>query len=623
MPCVTFLPAGRSVTVDPGANLLEAARQCGIRIRNDCGGQGACGRCIVRILSGDGVRLSSRHELAQGEVLACRFLTVESDVSVFVPRSSQEATEDVTVRKAEPTPVEFPPPDALIKTAALDLPPPTLEDNVSDSERLLRGLQGWRPGDYSLPLSVLKELPSTLREANWRAQVTVAVDHSGLSVAHLAGDGQKPPCILAVDVGTTALKAKLLAPSQNWSASCYNSQGIYGPDVISRIIYCQQHEGGLQRMQSLVVGDINRLLTAVLERAGLTRQDVWAVVASGNTTMIHLLAGLHPLWIRREPYVGSCYDLPPLAASQVGLEIHPHGLLYCLPSVASYVGGDITAGVLATGLAERDGPVMLVDLGTNGEIVIGSREFLICCSASAGTAFEGEASASGTRAMPGAIEAVSYRGRLQWETIDNRPPVGICGSGYIDLLAVLLLRGVVDRTGKFQDGSSSCLRKDGYGGHECVLVSAEDAVSRKDIVLTQGDVDNLVRAKGAIYAAASVLLENLGMDWPDLDQIMLAGAFGDKINIENAVRIGLLPDVPRRKIAFVGNTSLDGSVMAALDEKQYVRARRIARQMTYLELSTHPDYMNQFVAARFLPHTEAERFPSVAKALASSGAAAT
>ena len=611
MPRVRFLPAGKSLEVGPGTSLLEAARLCGVRIRNDCGGQGACGRCIVRVLSGTGVQLSARHKLRSGEVLACRYLALESDVLVFVPRTSQEVTEDVVVRKAARVPEEFPPPGALVKRVPLELRPPSLEDNASDHDRLMRALNAWRTGAYTLPLEVLRNLPRGLRDAGWRADVTVAVDGQRAAILEVSPPAPMRPCIVAVDVGTTALKADLLAPRQTWAASCYNSQVTCGPDVISRILYCQQHKDGLQRMQRMVVRDTNLLVAALLQAAGLAREDVAAVVASGNTTMIHFLLGLEPLWIRREPYVGCSYHPAPVRASDVGLSIHPRGLLYCLPSVSAYVGGDITGGVLASGLWEQARPHVLIDLGTNGEIVIGDREFMACCSASAGPAFEGEASASGTRARPGAIETVYFSNGLRWKTIEGQPPVGICGSGYIDLLAALLQQGLIDRTGKFQDGTCSCLRQAEHGTLECVVVEAEDAAGDEDIVLTQADVDNLVRAKGAIYAASSVLLRNLGMDWNDIDQIMLAGAFGDKINLENAVRIGLLPDVSRRRIKFVGNTSLKGAVKVALSEADCARVHDIARRMTYFELSTHPHYMEEFVAACFLPHTDTDRFPSV------------
>jgi len=604
------------VEVEPGTSVLEAARAAGVRIRNDCGGRGACGRCIVHIRTGEVVRLGTRYELRPGEDLACRTLTVESDVEVFVPKASREVSEEVTVRQAAPLPSDQPSERAVVRAIALKLPPPSLEDNLDDHARLVRGLKRRRQGHYELPEAVLRELPHVLRESDWNPAVTVAAGPHACRVLKVSGETPpRRPCILAVDVGTTALKAQLLAPGCGWQASCYNSQVMYGPDVISRIMYCQRKGSGLGRMQHLVVGCINGLIEALTQKAGIDRRDIWAVIASGNTTMIHLLCGLPPLWIRREPYVGCSYHLPPMQAAEVGIEINPLGRLYCIPAVSAYVGGDITAGVLSVGLAERERPAMLIDLGTNGEIVVGNREFLVCCSASAGPAFEGEASASGTRAMPGAIQAVYRHGdEMRWETIGGEPPVGICGSGYIDLLAVLLELGVVDRTARFQEGSAKCLRPGpGAGSLECLLVSSQQSVAGKDIVLTQADLSNLVRAKGAIYAAASILLKSLGMSWDDMDRIMLAGAFGERINKDNAVKIGLLPDVPRDRIEFVGNTSLEGAIMVALDEENYARAESIAGKMTYLELSTHPDYMNEFVAACFLPHTDAERFPSVAR----------
>jgi uncharacterized 2Fe-2S/4Fe-4S cluster protein (DUF4445 family) len=612
MPRVTFQPTGAAADVASGTSLLDAARTAGVRIRNDCGGRGACGRCVVQVKEGHVHRLSTRYELKQGEDLACRVLALESDVTVFVPKVSREAGEDVSVREIEPLPAQFPPPEALVKRVRLAVPPPTLQDNLPDDARLVRALEQWRKDTYRLPHEVLTDLPVRLRDARWEPEVTVAVSPSGATVLEVGADDRPRPCILAVDVGTTAVKAELLAAGSRWAASCYNSQLIYGPDVISRIIHCQQHEDGLERMQRLVVGDVNRLLTALMDAAELEREDVWAVVASGNTTMMHLLLGLHPTWIRREPYVGCSYRVPPVRAVELGIGINPRGRVFTLPSVGAYVGADITAGVLATGLCDGRRPAMLIDLGTNGEIVIGHREFMVCCSASAGPAFEGEASASGTRAMPGAIDGVWWEDGLRWSTMDDQEPVGICGSGYIDLLAVLAQHGILDKTGRFQEGASPCLRRDEkLGAMECVLVTAQDAVGREDILLTQGDIDNLIRGKAAIYAAANVLLESLGMKWSDLELVMLAGAFGDKIDKENAVRIGLLPDVPRERIKFVGNTSLQGTIKAALDEEVFTRAQDVARRMTYFELSTHPGYMEQFVAACFLPHTDLRKFPSV------------
>ncbi|MCK4284128.1 MAG: DUF4445 domain-containing protein [Candidatus Brocadiae bacterium] len=613
MPVVTFLPAGVSVEADPGTSLLDAARQANVPIRNDCGGQGICTRCQVEVKRGEVAGRGSGGGLAEGRFLACRTLVAESDLEVYLPEETREVETEVTLRRTDPFPADYPPPGAMVETVELDLPAPNLDDNVSDSERLVRRLRKWRDAEYHIPLGVLKDLPVRLRDAQWRADVTVSVEPWGSRILRVGRPARKKPYMVAVDIGTTAIKAQLLAPEAGWVASCYNSQVMFGPDVISRIIHCQRdEEHGCPALKQLVVQDIERLIAALLDAQGVEREDVWALVVSGNTTMIHLFLGLYPVWIRREPYVGCAYLLAPVRPEDVGVNINPAGRVFCLPAVSSYVGADITAGVLATGLGDRKRPSALIDLGTNGEIAIGCEEFLVCCSASAGPAFEGGGSASGTRARPGAVESVWSEGTLRWRTVGDEPPVGICGTGYIDLLATLVRERIMDKTGRFVAGAPGVVQRDDEFLY--VLAPAEQAAGGRDIILTQADVENLVRAKGAIYAAGSVLLESLGMDWGDLETIMLAGGFGDRLNKDNAVTIGLLPDVPRERIAFVGNTSLQGAVMVAQDAANYWKARDIAGKMTYFELSTHPDFMDRFVSACFLPHTDTEKFPSVSAA---------
>jgi uncharacterized 2Fe-2S/4Fe-4S cluster protein (DUF4445 family) len=407
------------------------------------------------------------------------------------------------------------------------------------------------------------------------------------------------------------VKARLLGAPADRVASCYNSQVAYGPDVISRIMQCERdEEGSCRRLQQCAVNDVNRLLGALLEEDDLERESVWGAVVSGNTTMIHLFLGLSPSWIRREPYVGCAYQPPAVSPGDVGIRMNPRGVVVCLPSVASFVGADITAGILATGLHKAERPRALIDLGTNGEIAIGCADYLACCSASAGPAFEGSGSASGTRARDGAVDGVRYDGELRWETIGDQPPVGICGSGYIDLIATLEREGVLDKTGRFAPDAAG-VRKALDEALEYVVVPAEQSATGKDIVLTQADVDNLVRAKAAIYAGGSVLLKSLGLEWNDLESIMLAGGFGDRLDKDSAITIGLLPDVPRDRIEFVGNTSLLGAALTAVDARNARTMREIAARTTCFELSTHPDFMEQFVSACFLPHTDAEKFPSV------------
>jgi len=610
MPRVTFHPAGVTVEVQPRTTILEAARQADVPIRNDCGGQGVCGRCRVTIRRGHAARMGARHPGRPAGDLACRTLVADTDLEVSVPRESRELEPEVTVNAAPPFPADYPPSGSIVEKVALELKPPDLDDNAADGERLIRHLRKWRPGEYHIPLAVLRDLPVRLRGAQWRPEVTVSAEPRGGRVLHVGPAGAVPCALAAVDIGTTTVKASLLAPRARWTAACYNSQVTFGPDVISRIVHCQRSETrGCRDLQAAVVADVNRLLEALRRLAGLERDDIWGLMVSGNTTMIHLFAGLHPAWIRRDPYVACAARVPPARPEDVGVEINPAGRVFCLPSVASFVGGDITAGVLATGLADRERVGALIDLGTNGEIVIGNCDFLVCCSASAGPAFEGAGNASGTRARDGAVDSVQADGAVRWKTIGDRPPLGICGTGYISLLATLLRAGVMDKTGRFVAGAPGVRERE--EALEYVLVPAERTSVERDIVLTQADVANLIRAKGAIYAAGSVLLRSLAMDWPDLDCIMLAGGFGENLDKDSAVAIGLLPDVPRERILFVGNTSLQGAVLAAQSAESYWKAGDIAAKMTYFELSTHPDFMNQFVSACFLPHTDAEKFPSV------------
>ena len=614
MPQVIFRPHSVTAQVESGTSLLEAAHIAGVSIRSDCGGQGTCGLCVVEIQRGKCERLSSRHQLPEGQVLACRSVVQDENVEVYVPEASRDISKEVAVSEAERPPIDYPSAESLVSRCSIEVSEPSLDDHTADAERLLRGLCDCRKSDCHIPLDVLRDLPMRLREANWRPNLLLGARPEGWHILDVCPSDAAAPAILVVDVGTTSLKGALLSEKGFWKAACANAQRAYGPDVITRIIHCEQHEGGLQKLNRLVVEDINRMLDRLLEESGVEREDVWAVVASGNTTMVHFLLGMYPSYIRREPYVGASYRPPPVEPKDLGIDINPGGQVFVLPCVSSYVGADITAGVLATELHKGEEPGMLIDLGTNGEIVVGNREFMVCCSASAGPAFEGAGSASGTWAQPGAISAAWDDDELHWETLEDRPPLGICGSGYIDLLASLLRLGVINKTGEFVEDSSSALRRGTHGILEYVLVEADDSETGRDIVLSQADVDNLVRSKGAIYAAGKVLLDSLGMKWSDLGRIMLAGGFGENIHVHNAVTIGLLPDVDPERIEFVGNTSLTGAVLAAGDATRYWGLREIASGMTYFELSTHPEYMDEFVSACFLPHTDTEDFPSVSAA---------
>ncbi len=615
MPEIIFKPDDKSVNAQPGTTLLDAAREAGVRIRNDCSGKGVCGRCLVEILSGQVHGDDGRFGLKDSQKLACRTIVLESDVTVSLPELSRDVEDNVTVAQADVRTDDRLSKNALIHSVKLNLDQPSLDDNVCDFDRISRALAEHDPDRYGTDTiitanaGVMRHLPEKVRDSDWQPELIIAATDAGKEVLEIRSGGE-PPIMLAVDIGTTAIKAELLTSGRRrFTASCYNSQVAYGPDIISRIVYCEKHKGGIARLQGAVIGDINRLLNALIEKYNIDKNDIWGCAVAGNTTMMHLFAGISPFWIRREPYTGACYTLPVMQAQEVGLDIHHNGRVFALPAISGFVGADLTAGALDTRIDVKEDVVMLVDMGTNGEIVLGSKEFIVCCSASAGPAFEGEAGDSGTRAMPGAIESVWWDNGLKWKTIDDKPAIGMCGSGYIDLLAVMLQQGIVNKSGHLAR-NSDYVTVNASDESGCIVARYGYADVAREIVVTQADIDNLIRAKAAIYAAAQILLQSMGLQWDHLAKIMLAGSFGEKVNKDNAVNIGLLPDVDRDKIEFVGNTSLNGVIKAAGDIRQFELARRLAKNTTYFELSTHPDYMEQFMAAKFLPHTRAEEFAS-------------
>jgi uncharacterized 2Fe-2S/4Fe-4S cluster protein (DUF4445 family) len=473
-------------------------------------------------------------------------------------------------------------------------------------------------------LKVTRRLPAVLRKANWDLTAVTAYRRPLTEIVDVeAGDtSQRSMCIVA-DVGTTTVVCHLVDLRHGQTlgqAAKYNTQARYGADVVRRIIHASQSADNEHALREAIVGDLNELIHELVGRHRLGTQDVSFICAAGNTTMIHLLLALPADHIRKEPYIGAAYRVPPFRAAEVGLQINPRGLLYCLPCVAGFVGADIVAGTYATGLSQSEEVRMLIDIGTNGEIVIGNKEFLVCASASAGPAFEGAECTCGMRATRGALDHMSLIDAdhiLSYSTVGSAPPVGISGTGYVDLLADLLRTGVIDKTGRLQpDSSASRIRTDDHDVLEYVLIPASQSGNGNDIIISQGDINNILRAKGAVYAAATVLLRALSMTFDDLAEIMVAGAFGNFLNLKNAIFIGLLPDIPVDKLRFVGNTSLAGAKLAAVCDECYDEIFRTADGTTYFELSTDAHFMDEFVSACFLPHTNIERFPTVMAAFA-------
>jgi uncharacterized 2Fe-2S/4Fe-4S cluster protein (DUF4445 family) len=399
------------------------------------------------------------------------------------------------------------------------------------------------------------------------------------------------------------------------AAAKYNSQIKFGGDVISRINYARQ-PGGAEALHRSIIEDIDTLIDDLVRRAGVGRGDIHCVVAAGNTAMLHFLLGLEADLIRLSPFVPAATSPPPLRAAEIGVRIHPRGLLYTLPMVGSYVGGDITAGILACGMHRCDELSLLIDIGTNGEVVLGNREFLVACSASAGPAFEGGTVSCGMRAAGGAIERVQIsRDKLlvSCRTIDGRPPVGVCGTGLIDALAEMSLTGLVDRGGRLQLGREpERFRLSEEGQPEFLLVPGHQSGSGREITITQCDVENLIRTKGAIYAAIDSLVESVGLSLDAIGKVYIAGGFGNHLDLGSCIAIGLLPDLPVDRFRFIGNSSISGAKLGMLSYRLFEEVHRLCSQITYQELMVDPVYMERFTSACFLPHTDLARFPSVA-----------
>ncbi len=629
--------------VDGSTTLLEAARQANVYTGGICAGEGICGKCRIIVrqgeVEGESTDFLTRDEIRHGYVLACKVVP-KSDVLIEVPPESRlggyeglgrddEQFRDFAGRAAQPPAVEIAP---LVEKFALQLAPPTLDDPTADQERVLEAIGKRRPGPMQMGLKIARELPFALRRRvvgrsawNWhwdgRATATIGLRGDLNEVLCIEpGDTSGRNLGLALDLGTTTIVAHLVdlaTGTTHDAAAKYNSQIKFGGDVISRINSARQ-PGGAEALHQAVIRDIDTLIEDLANRAHIARGDISCVVAAGNTAMMHFLLGLEADLIRISPFVPVATSPPPFRAAEIGLRINPRGILYTLPMAGSYVGGDITAGVLASGMHRSEELALLLDIGTNGEVVLGNRDFLVACSASAGPAFEGGSISCGMRATAGAIDSVRIRPRdltISTTTIDNCPPVGLCGTGLIDTIAEMLLAGLVDRSGQFRtDRVTWRFRLADYDHRsQFILVAAEASGRGRDIVLTESDVENLIRTKGAIYAAADSLVQSIGLCFADVQKVYIAGAFGNRMDIAHCIAIGLLPDVPVERVEFIGNSSLAGAKLVMLSRRMFEEIHQIRDRITYRELMVDPNYMEQFTSACFLPHTDLARFPSVAR----------
>jgi len=624
---VTFWPEGEHVRVPLETTILEAAKIAGVDLASSCGGDGLCGKCRVIVRQGNvtahPTSLLSREEIRQGYVVACQTKVV-GDVEVEIPPESRAEAAQILIdvdaqrfRALHPVAGEIEVrPAPLTRKLYLDLPRPSLDDSLSDQSRLFREIRRQRSAPImQLGLKVLRSLPQLLRHSDWKVTVTLGWRGGTLEVLQVepgAAPGRNVG--VAVDVGTSTVVAHLIdlnTTERIDGEAVYNSQRVWGDEVTRRIAHASE-PGGLDELQKAVVGNINGLIGAMVQRNNVALSNITAVLCAGNTTMTHLLLGLDPSAICKTPYIPASASTPPVRAVEVGIQINPRGLLYTVPSIGGWVGGDVTAGIYAVGLRRSKKVQMLIDIGTNGEIAVGNSEWTIACSASAGPAFEGSGVKHGMKATHGAIERVeiSPEGAVHYRTVGNGSPRGICGSGLIDLVAGLYKAGFIDRSGHLVAGATERTReRDGM--LEFVLVHASRSDTGKDIVITQADLANVLSAKAAIYAGTEVLARAIGLDFGEVERIYIAGGFGNYLDREKAVAIGLIPDLPVEKIRFVGNTSILGADLGLLSEGAWQELHAIAEAVTYYDLINYPNYYDEFLAARFIPHTDLSRFASV------------
>ena len=634
---VTFQIEGASpveIECNAGDNLLELARRANVAIDAPCSGNGSCGKCRVKLVEGEVESIPSRHitdeEYNAGWRLSCN-CKVTSDCTVFVPDiasayQSRMKTADLS------SPKEI----AIFENAKADLmasgidftndflaldvvmDAPTLDDTMPDNERLTWGIKAQLEVErVHIPFTVMVKLAHTLREHDFHVCVKGRHDGDTFYCMEICDPQDTAIVGCAIDIGTTTVtmvltdlnSGKLLA-----KGSSGNGQIRYGADVINRIIQ-QGRPGGKKKLQDAIIKEtLTPIIASLCKSAGISARSILRLAVGANTTMNHLLLGVDAEPVRMEPYIPSFFGWEGLLAGDLKLPANPLAPVVIAPNIGSYVGGDITAGTLAAGFWDKDEMSLFIDLGTNGEIVFGNRDFLMSCACSAGPAFEGGDISCGMRATDGAVEAAVIDKITMEPTLSvigdaGQKVVGICGSGIIDIISELFRTGIINAKGLFVREGKRVLR-DAHGMGRYVLATAAESETGREVSINEVDIDNFIRAKGAIFSAIDILLQSVDMTVECIDKVYVAGGIGSGINMKNAVNIGMLPDVELEKFHYIGNSSLTGAYAMVMSDQAIEKCTEVMSNMTYLELSTYPGYMDSFVAACFIPHTDSSLFPS-------------
>ncbi len=634
---VTFQIEGGSpvqIECNAGDNLLELARRANVAIDAPCSGNGSCGKCRVKLIEGEVESIPSRHitdsEYEAGWRLSCNS-KVTGDCTVFVPdiasayqsrmkTADLSSPEEIAIFKdaqaaVQASGIAF---ENNCRGLVLTLSEPTADDTMPDVERLQWAIQAQLGVEkVEVPFCVMVKLATVLRENNWQVCVKGELKENTFRCMEICGAEDTKIVGCAIDIGTTTVSMVLvdLASGELLAkGSSGNGQIRYGADVINRIIEQSRPDGKKKLQDAIIKETLTPIIANLCRSAGISARSILRLCIGANTTMNHLLVGVDADPVRMDPYIPSFFGWDGLQAQDLHLCANPLAPVIIAPNIGSYVGGDITAGTLASMIWDKDEMSLFIDLGTNGELVFGNRDFLMSCACSAGPAFEGGDISCGMRATDGAIEAVT----IDKETMEpvltivgeaDQKPVGICGSGIIDIISELFRCGIINAKGLFaREGVR--VKRDQHGMGRYVLAEAAQSETGREISINEVDIDNFIRAKGAIFSAIDTLLQSVDMTVDCIDKVYVAGGIGSGINMKNAVNIGMLPDVELEKFHYIGNSSLTGAYAMVMSTEAADKCHEVGANMTYLELSTYPGYMDSFVAACFLPHTNASLFPN-------------
>lgn len=624
---IVFEPDGLGSNVNPGVTVLEAAKICGIKIRSECGGHGFCGKCKVIAKTPEGLtslserekELLSNQEIKRGYRLACQAY-IKGNTVIYVPEESR-ITKRETLIEGVMQEVEISP---LVEKFYIIIPKPSLQDLRTDFDRMTESLKDvYNLEGLEIPLELLKTLPLKLRDADWKVTATIWNRKRIISVE--PGNTTQKLYGIAIDIGTSKIigyLVNLLGGKVVATHFIENPQIIYGEDIISRISHVMKNPQTLEEIHSLAIKAVNEIILKCCEKAGIEQTDIYEAVIVGNTAMHHFFLSINPKYLALSPYVPAIGNSVNVEARELKINICPHGNVHVLPVIAGFVGADAVGDILATKIFEAEKICLTIDIGTNTEIVLGNKDELFTTSCASGPAFEGMHITHGMKAVEGAIEKVkidSETFEVHYETIGNTEPVGICGSAMVDIVAEMLKTGLIDRTGKLNVNKSAKRFQKVNNEYVFVIAKPNETRSGTPIIVTQKDIREIQLAKAAIHTGCSILMRKRGVSTDLIDKIFVAGAFGNYLNIENSIIIGLLPDVPSSKVKFVGNAAGSGAIMSLISKKEREKAKEIAKRTKYVELAIDPSFHMELAASMYLPHKNLDEFPTVKKLLEKRG----